>query len=65
MSKPEEIKQEDFIISEVKLIVSVPSYAVVSVNPLDYVLDAIEKLPEITCLSYSERDLTIIVKEEN
>ena len=63
MSKPEEIKQEDFIISEVKLVVSVPSYGLASITPLDYVICAVEKESEITCLSYSERDLTIIVKE--
>ncbi len=65
MAKPEEIKQEDFIISEVKLVVAVPSYGIGSVSPLDYVMDAVEKESELTCLSYSERDLTIIVKEDS
>ena len=65
MAKPEEIKQEDFKISEVKLLVAVASYGIGSITPLDYVMAAVEKESEVTCLSYSERDLTIIVKEDS
>ena len=65
MAKPEEIKQEDFKISEVKLLVAVASYGIASITPLDYVMAAVEKESEVTCLSYSERDLTIIVKEDS
>jgi len=49
----------DFILSEVTLILAVPSYGPGSASPLDYVLPSIDTIPEIARISASERLLTL------